>query len=88
MIQLGFLGHVLRMPPDESRRKYSLHTPTHGKKRPGHQITNYLTYIQNLMGWGIPTMTYHPTSLLNMLWIVVLMRNLWSPAAADDADDT
>ena len=40
----------MRMSPDEPCRKYSLYTPTHGRKRSGHQRTNHLTYIQNLMG--------------------------------------
>ncbi len=30
--------------------EYILYSPTHGRKRPGRQRTNYLTYIQNLMG--------------------------------------
>ena len=48
--QLRFLGHILRMPPDEPCNKYALYIPTHGKRRPGRQRTRYLSYIQRLLG--------------------------------------
>ncbi|XP_078617621.1 uncharacterized protein LOC144885572 [Branchiostoma floridae x Branchiostoma japonicum] len=48
--QLRFIGHALRMPLEEPLRTYALYVPSHGKRRPGRQKTNYLTYIQNLLG--------------------------------------
>ena len=48
--QLRFLGHILRMPPEEPCNKYALYIPTHGKRRPGRQKTSYLAYIQRLLG--------------------------------------
>ena len=32
--QLGFIGHVLRMPAEEPARTYALYVPTHGKRQP------------------------------------------------------
>jgi hypothetical protein len=48
--QLGFLGHILRMPEEEPCRRYALYVPTHGKRRPGRQRISYLSYIQKLKG--------------------------------------
>ncbi|XP_078586049.1 uncharacterized protein LOC144867902 [Branchiostoma floridae x Branchiostoma japonicum] len=48
--QLRFIGHALRMPLEEPLRTYALYVPSHGKRRPGRKKTNYLTYIQNLLG--------------------------------------
>jgi len=48
--QLGFLGHILRMPEDEPVRRYALYVPSHGKRKPGRQRTSYLAYIQHLLG--------------------------------------
>ena len=48
--QLRILGHVLRLPDDESCKEYALHIPTHGKRKPGRQRTLFLTYIQHLLG--------------------------------------
>ena len=30
--QLGFLGHILRLPEEEPARRYALYIPSHGKK--------------------------------------------------------
>ncbi|KAI8486562.1 hypothetical protein Bbelb_357970 [Branchiostoma belcheri] len=48
--QLRFIGHALRMPVEEPLRTYALYVPPHGRRRPGRQRANYLTYIQNLLG--------------------------------------
>ena len=73
------------MPPDEPCRKYSLYTPTHGRKRPGHQRTHYLTYIQNLMGDSNNDLT------LNIIAEHAMDRGagetLWSPAVQPNDDD-
>ena len=47
--QLRILGHVLRLPDDESCKEYALYIPTHGKRKPGRQRTLFLTYIQHLL---------------------------------------
>ena len=49
--QLGFLGHVLRLPEEEPARSYALYTPPHGKRRPGRPRTTYLSYINHVLGY-------------------------------------
>ena len=48
--QLRFLGHILRLPDEEPARRYALYTPPHGRRKAGRPRTQYLTYIQRLMG--------------------------------------
>ena len=48
--QLRFLGNILRMPEDESCRRYALYVPIHGRRKPGRQMTSYMSYVQNLLG--------------------------------------
>ena len=48
--QLRFLGHILRLPDEEPARRFALYTPTHGNRKAGRPRTQYLTYIQRLMG--------------------------------------
>ena len=48
--QLRFFGHILRMPDEESCRRYTLYVPNHGRSRPGWQKTSCLSYLQKLIG--------------------------------------
>ena len=47
--QLKFLGHILGKSEDKPANLYALYFPTHGRRRPGRQITSYLQYIQRLL---------------------------------------
>ena len=49
--QLGFLGHILRLPEEESARRYAFYVPPHGKRKPGRPRTSSITYIQRLLGY-------------------------------------
>ena len=50
--QLGFLGHILRLPEEEPDRRYALYIPLHGKRKPGRPRTSYLACIQLLLGYN------------------------------------
>ena len=50
--QLGFLGHILRLPEEEAARRYALYIPPHDKRKPGRPRTSYLAYIQRLLGYN------------------------------------
>ena len=49
--QLGFLGHILRLPEKEPARRYAFYVPPHGKRKPGRPRTSHITYIQQLLGY-------------------------------------
>ena len=49
--QLGFLGHILRLPDEEPARRYALYIPPHGKRRPGRPRTSYISYINHVLGY-------------------------------------
>ena len=48
--QLRFLGHQLRRDTKEHSHLYAPYIPPHGKRKPGRQPTNFLKYIQELLG--------------------------------------
>ena len=48
--QLGFLGHILRLPEEEPTRRYAFYVPPHGKRKPGRPRTSYNKYIQRVLG--------------------------------------
>ena len=49
--QLGFFGHILRLPKEEPARRYALYVPSHGKTKPDRPRTSYITYIQRVLGY-------------------------------------
>ena len=44
--RLVSLGHVLRLPEEETARRYAPYIPSHGKRIPERPRTSYLAYIQ------------------------------------------
>ena len=49
--QPGFLGHILCLPEEGPARRYTFSVPPHGKRKPGHPRTSYITYIQWVLGY-------------------------------------
>ena len=49
--QLRFLGHILRLPEEESARRCALYIPPHGNRRPGRPRTSYLAFFQRFLGY-------------------------------------
>ena len=48
--QLCFLGHQFCRDTKEAFNLYALYIPPHGKRKPGRQWTNFMKYIQELLG--------------------------------------
>ena len=84
--QLKFLGHILRMSKEEPARRYALHIPTIGKRRPGRPRTSYLNYVQRLLGDNEGAMQEQQIAAY-LLMIVVHGETLWSPAPQPMDDD-
>ena len=49
--QLGFLGHILRLPKEAPARRYAFYAPPRGKRKPGRSHTFYITFIQRVLGY-------------------------------------
>ena len=75
--QLGFIGHVLRLPENELVREFAKYVPARGKRKPRGQRTLFTNYIYCLLG--------DPDSLLNdnQLLEIAQDRHRWRKLVVD-----
>ena len=75
--QFCFLGHILRIPEDDSCKGYALFVPTHAEENDGGGQAIYISYVQKLLGDSEKDL--HQDVITSLPAYHVSGENLYSP---------